>query len=385
MALLQALGLTSTLPQAAGVGGALARSDRSGASPKPEAAGHAATTLVGATGASSASPPAANSSGAPQEAPAARPEFKGYPSTLEKAEKLIGQVKKYGFDEGIHATSMDAADRQDTQEIWCSGLSNWALAEAGFDLDAPIPGRTGFEKKRKVNKKTGQQEWVTVERPVTIRALVEGWSSTFADSKEEAREDGKGDYAEAGLFGATPADDDPRVKGAAGAFVLAGIGKEILDLEDVKPGDFAQTRAVGSPVGHAFQIHACVCEGECLEGPAGAPTGVKDLGGDVIVTDEGTWYGKASFRIDGKTDPLCVGMHKVVKSDWLESNVASRMEDRNDKDGGVQIRHGARFEDPAKGGKRTYIGRLTGSSWTGFSRHDPPLEKPAPAAATVQK
>lgn len=311
-----------------------------------------------------------------------KPEFKGYPSTLERSEALIGQVKRYGMSEGLHATSMDAADRRDTQEIWCSGLSNWALAEAGFDLDAPIPGKTRFEKKKRLNKKTGQEEWVTVERPVTIRDLVEGRSRTFADRKEEAKEGGEseGDYAEPGLFGATPADDDPRVKGAAGAFVLAGIGQEILDLEDVKPGDFAQTRAVGSPVGHAFQIHACLCEGECLEGPAGAPTAVKDLGGEVIVTAEGTWYGKASFRIDGKTDPRHLGMHKVVKSDWLEANGASKMEDKSDKDGGVQIRHGAKFEDPTKGGKRTYIGRLNGSSWTGFSRHDPPLKKPETAA-----
>jgi hypothetical protein len=223
-------------------------------------------------------------------------------------------------------------------------------------------------------------EWVTVEKPMTIRMLVEGGSQTFADTKEEAGAEAP-TYAHAGLFGATAAEDDPRVKGAAGAFVLAGIGKEVLDLEDVKPGDFAQTRAVGAPNGHAFQIHACLCEGECLVGPGNAPTLVKDLGGEVIETDQGTWYAKASFRIDGGTSPLFVGAHTVVKTDWLESNVASKMEDKNDKDGGVQVRHGAKFEDPAKGGKRTYVGRLTGSSWTGYSRADPPLKKPGPAAA----
>jgi hypothetical protein len=276
---------------------------------------------------------------------------------------------------------MDAADRGDVAEIWCSGLSNWALAEAGYDLDAPIPGKTYFEKKKKLNKKTGEEEWVTVEKPVTIRSLVEGYAVNFADTKDEA--EAGGDYAQEGLFGETPADDDPRVKGAAGAFVLAGIGQEILDLEDVKPGDFAQTRQVGAPKGHAFQIHACECEGACLIGAPNGPTLVKDLGGAVVATEQGEWHEKALFRLDGNTDPLCVGAHKVVKCDWLESNVASAMEDKSDKDGGVQIRHGAKFEDPTKGGKRTYVGRLTSSSWAGYSRAEPPLKKPEPLTSPV--
>lgn len=312
----------------------------------------------------------------------AKPEFKGYPSTLQTSEKLIGQVKKYGFDEGSHATSMDSADRGDVREIWCSGLSNWALAEAGYDLDAPIPGKTYFEKKKEKDTETGEEKWVTVEKPVTLRTLVEGYSENLADTEEEA--EAGGNYGQEGLFGATPTDDDARVKGAAGAFVLAGIGKEIADLEDVKPGDFAQTRQVGSGVGHAFQIHACLCEGECLIGPANAPTLVKDLGGQVIATDAGVWHGSASFRIDGATSPLYVGAHKVVKSDWLESNVAKAMEDKSDTDGGVQVRHGAKFDDPAKGGKRTYVGRLTSSSWTGYSRADPPLEKPEPQTSPTE-
>lgn len=307
------------------------------------------------------------------------PAFKGYPATLQNAEKLIGQVKRYGFSEGIHATSMDAADRGDVQEIWCSGLSNWALAEAGFDLDAPLPGKTFFVKQDRKNKKTGKTETVTVEKPLTLRALVEGYATTFADTAEEAGST----YAQAGLFGKTPAEDDPRVKGAPGAFVLAGIGREVLDLEDVKPGDFAQTREVGGPTGHAFQIHACLCEGEVLVGPAHAPVLVKDLGGETVVTAEGTWYAKAQFRLDGNSSPRFVGLHRVVKSDWLESNVASSMEDKSDTDGGVQVRHGRRFEDPTKpGAKRTYVGRLNGSSWAGLSRHAPLLQRPAPAALT---
>ena len=82
-----------------------------------------------------ASPPAPQPPGA-----AGKPEFKGYPSTLARGEKLIAQVKKYGFTEGAHATTLDAADRGDVQEIWCSGLSNWSLAEAGYNLDSrPTP------------------------------------------------------------------------------------------------------------------------------------------------------------------------------------------------------------------------------------------------------
>jgi hypothetical protein len=169
--------------------------------------------------------------------------------------------------------------------------------------------------------------------------------------------------------------------------VLAKIGTEILDLQDVKPGDFAQTRAVGAPDGHAFQIHACTCEGECLIGPSGSPKLLKDLGGEVIATPEGQWYAKASFKIDGATSPLYVGMHTVLNSDWLESNLASKMEDKNDKDGGVQVRHGAAFEDPTKkGAKRTYVGRLSSSSWAGYVRGNAPLKRPGsePAVAAPQ-
>jgi hypothetical protein len=299
-----------------------------------------------------------------------KPEFKGYPPTLEKAEGLIGKVTKYGFSEGSRATSMKASVREGVDEIWCSGLSNWALAEAGYDLDKPIPGKTCFSKDPKTGKVT--------EQPMTLRSLVEGYPENLADTKEEA---GSG-YAQAGLFGKTAAEDDPRVKGAAGAFVLAKIGTEITDLDDVKPGDFAQTRVVGSGEGHAFQIQACQCEGECLVGPGNSPTLLKDLGGDVIDTEGGKWYGKASFRIDGKTSPLYVGAHKVVASDLLESNVAGAMEDKSDKDGGVQIRHGRTVAQCTAGGKRMYVGRLGSSSWAGYSRANSPLKKPEPQAAT---
>ena len=179
----------------------------------------------------------------------------------------------------------------------------------------------------------------------------------------------------------------PARQGCGGRLVLARIGTEVLDLQDVKPGDFAQTRAVGSPKGHAFQIHACTCEGECLIGPSGSPKLLKDLGGEVIARPEGQWYAKASFKIDGSTSPLYVGMHAVVNSDWLESNEPAAMEDKNDKDGGVQVRHGKAFEDPTKpGAKRTYIGRLSTSSWAGYVRGNAPLKRPGtePAVATPQ-
>ena len=265
------------------------------------------------------------------------------------------------------------------EEIWCSGLSNWSLAEAGYNLDQKIDGSSCFIKEQKLDKKTGKMVEVTVSHKPSLRSLIEGGADNLYDSaddappkpktKEEWAAFSRKAYAQPGLFGKTPAEDDPRVKGAAGAFVLAKIGTEILDLQDVKPGDFAQTRAVGAPDGHAFQIHACTCEGECLIGPSGSPKLLKDLGGEVIATPEGQWYSKASFKIDGSTSPLCVGMHTVLNSDWLESNLASAMEDKNDKDGGVQVRHGAAFEDPTKAGaKRTYVGRLSSSSWAGYGR-----------------
>jgi hypothetical protein len=325
---------------------------------------------ISPTAAQTAAPKPADAPPAEQDADGQpKPEFKGYPATLEKAEGLIGKVTKYGFHESGTATSMKASVREGVDEIWCSGLSNWALAEAGYNLDKPIPGKTCFSK----DPKTGKVS----EQPMTLRSLVEGYPENLADTKEEA---GNG-YAQAGLFGKTAAEDDPRVKGAAGAFVLAKIGTEITDLDDVKPGDFAQTRVVGSGEGHAFQIQACHCQGECLVGSGNSPTLVKDLGGDVIDTEEGKWYGKASFRIDGKTSPLYVGAHKVVNSDLLESNIAAAMEDKNDKDGGVQIRHGRTIAQCTAGGKRMYVGRLASSSWAGYSRANAPLKKPETQAA----
>lgn len=325
---------------------------------------------------------------------AGKPEFKGYPSTLARGEKLITQVKKYGFKEGAHATTMDEADRGDVQEIWCSGLSNWSLAEAGYNLDQKIDGSSCFVKEQKLDKKTGKMVEVTVSHKPSLRSLIEGGADNLYDSAADAPPKPKTDeewaafsrkaYAQPGLFGKTPAEDDPRVKGAAGAFVLAKIGTEILDLQDVKPGDFAQTRAVGAPDGHAFQIHACTCEGECLIGSSGSPKLLKDLGGEVIATPQGQWFAKASFKIDGSTSPLNVGMHTVVNSDWLESNLASKMEDKNDKDGGVQVRHGAAFEDPTKSGaKRTYVGRLSSSSWAGYVRGNAPLKRPGSEPAVA--
>ena len=326
-----------------------------------------------------------------------KPEFKGYPSTLSRGEQLITQVKKYGFTEDWHATTMNAADRGDVQEIWCSGLSNWSLAEAGYNLDEKSDAPKCFIKEQKLDKKTGKMVEVTVSHTPSLRSLIEGGADNLYDSaenappkpttKEEWKEFSRKAYAQPGLFGKTPAEDDPRVKGAAGAFVLAKIGTEILDLHDVKPGDFAQTRAVGSPKGHAFQIHACTCEGECLIGASGSPKLLKDLGGEVIATPQGQWYAKASFKIDGSTSPLTVGMHTVVNSDWLESNEPAMMEDKNDKDGGVQVRHGAAFEDPTKpGAKRTYIGRLSSSSWSGYVRGNAPLKRPGaePAQAAPE-
>jgi len=342
-------------------------------------------------------PPATSPPAKQPPAAAGKPEFKGYPSTLARGEKLITQVKKYGFGEGTHATTMDEADRGDVEEIWCSGLSNWSLAEAGYNLDQKIDGSSCFIKEQKLDKKTGKMVEVTVSHKPSLRSLIEGGADNLYDSaddappkpktKEEWAAFSRKAYAQPGLFGKTPAEDDPRVKGAAGAFVLAKIGTEILDLQDVKPGDFAQTRAVGAPDGHAFQIHACTCEGECLIGPSGSPKLLKDLGGEVIATPQGQWYAKASFKIDGSTSPLYVGMHRVVNSDWLESNLASKMEDKNDKDGGVQVRHGAAFDDPTKkGAKRTYVGRLSSSSWAGYVRGNAPLKRPGsePAVAAPQ-
>ncbi len=327
------------------------------------------------------------------------PSFKGYPKGLEAGEKLLTQVKKYGFSEGIHATSSDAADREDTKEIWCSGLSNWSLLESGVDVDQKYAYDTG---KKKKDPKTG--EMVPDTKKMSIRSVVEGGFETFGKGPElepmptskdypdpaelktkiaEAKARNKtaaetamyAAYAQDGLFGNSAAEDDPRVKGAAGAFVIAKIGTEVLDLEDVKPGDYVQTRAVKSPKGHAFQISACHCTGEALIGPGGSPKLVKDLGGERVRTHDGIWYEKAQFMVDGKTDPAFVGKHSVTKTDVLESNVAKAMEDKKKRpDGGVQINHDVGFADPKT--KRTYVGRLSSSSWAGYSRHAPALNRP---------
>lgn len=284
--------------------------------------------------------------------------YKGYPDTLKKAQYLIGQVSKY---DQKHAT-LDDVMSPAVEKLWCSGLSNWSLNEAGYDIMAKHPYQPTDPK---TGKPTGETKSFSIDQ------LVEG--------NVVGKQDPYVAYAQEGMFGESPEKDNLLVKGAVAAFIIAGIGYEIHNLKDVKPGDFIQERDYRSPDGHAFQIYACLCEGEAFIGPSGSPALKADLGGGYIQTAKGVWLAKAQFEINGNTDPAYVGRHEVVKHDRFEANVKGKvMEDAKKKDtGGVQVRHGQTFSAPKKeGGQRTYIGRLNDSSWAGFDPKAPALVRP---------
>ncbi|MFK7930224.1 MAG: hypothetical protein AB8H79_18695 [Myxococcota bacterium] len=293
-------------------------------------------------------------------------------TSLSAGGAYVDQIDRYGFGQDTKLTENGGSARGDMTQIWCSGLSTATLMDMGIDVDAAIDGQSFRERGR--------------DKDLTIRHLIEGMTEPLATTDAHAAtiaavprgEDSYSDYlgrrADAGygaegLFGATPAEDDLRVKGAAGAFVLAGIGTEIAAPTQTRPGDFVQAREVGGKDGHAFQVHSVVAEGSAIFGLPGSPELISamDEGRDV---GGGTQHDFAQFRITQSTNPDTV--LSAQAKDWsvLESNVAgafSGQQRLDNPNGGVVVREDQpipTFETMDADQKRYYIGRLSSSVWS---------------------
>lgn len=286
--------------------------------------------------------------------------------------------------------------------FWCSGLVMWSLVAAGYDLEQPLHTfivvskdqmkfsrqLNGTDKRTKaLAEKAGTKtvdgteilptDWA-IEVRITPHSLIEGMADRVAVMTYVERQGlkdmyvgawrnlpGNGNGFKAGM------EDEPTqsVRGAAGAFVLAGIGTEVPSGQQ-KPGDFAQIRRreknadhVGA--GHAFQVWSVHAKGAAMFGQAGSPE-------PVTGTLEG-WHTDVEFIITKETSPALVGMHTFVREKRLEANIRSTFADKTG-DGGVQI---TKEEDHKEDGfdSQCFYGRLASSPWTGWVAATAPAQE----------
>jgi hypothetical protein len=288
------------------------------------------------------------------------------------------------------------------QVFWCSALSLWTLAAAGFDLGKTIVGADG--KEFTYTELTGKKDKAGKPRyrevPITLKQLVDGEAKaveamSIAEAKgmvksvegelrlgpggsvgELSHEGHSAGYAAEGTAAA--------VKGAAGAFALARIGREVPELEQ-KPGDFAQSRYATKGEGHdtevrqrgwghAWQIWAVRARGAAMFGQPGSP----------VPTNEGLkgWHTGVEFVMDKDTDPSLVGVHNVVKASRIEANKAGAGTLESTKknpsaDGGVQITREVTVPDvdAKKVDYAVFFGRLSTSPWANWK----PASAPSPS------
>jgi hypothetical protein len=290
---------------------------------------------------------------------------------LDAGEKYIDQIDRYGFgDEALLKNG--GLERGEMDEMWCSGLVTATFIDMGIDVDAPIEGETYRENGR--------------DKDLTLRHVVEGMTEPLAETDEHAAaiaavprgNDSYADflgrrsdagYGHEGLFGDTPAEDSLRVKGAAGALVLAGLGEEVPSTHDARPGDLVQSRDVGGDQGHASIVHTVVADGAAVFGLPGSPEliGAKDEGEAV---SGGTLYQEARFTITRQTDPATVRHGHALQWRVLESQEARGIpRDRRAEmpNGGVWVtdhRDVPDLADMEQEEKRWYVGRLSSSPWS---------------------
>lgn len=289
---------------------------------------------------------------------------------LDAGEKYIQQVERYGFGDDSLLKEDGGARRGEMDELWCSGLVTATLLDLGYDVDAPIDGQHFREHGR--------------DKELTIRQIVEGMSEPLAESDAHAKaiadvprgsdsfsdylgRRGDAAYGFDGLFGSTPAGDSLRVKGAAGAVVLAGIGREVASTHDARPGDFVQSREVGGKDGHASIVHSVHAQGTAVFGLPGSPELVE--GSDDGSPFEGGTMHEGTFIITRETDPKTV--FDAFAFEWrvLESQVAKAISPASQKalpNGGVWVSEYGPVPDlkrMAADEKRWYIGRLSSSPW----------------------
>jgi hypothetical protein len=268
----------------------------------------------------------------------------------------------------------------DARIFYCSALSIWTLAAAGYDVTKPLVGADGQP-----------FTWTkgTTEVQVTLKAIIDGEpeaveAMTLAERNRMIDGGSVGRLSGAGhTIGHGPGGAAVAVRGAAGAFRLAGIGTEVSEL-DQKPGDFAQSRrttpkSAGAPLqylgaGHAWQVWQVKARGSAMFGREGSPRALRS---EAL---EG-WHEGVELLIDKDTRPALVGPHTVLTAQRIEANepgAGTLKRSSAGGDGGVQIT----LEQPVPDrglktytGYVVYYGRLGTSPWAGW--------KPATAATAA--
>ncbi|MBP9087316.1 MAG: hypothetical protein KBG15_14430 [Kofleriaceae bacterium] len=288
----------------------------------------------------------------------------------------------------------DLAKGSATQDMfYCSGLSIWTMAAAGYDVNAQLVAADGqpyygdvlaevmvdangkrvFQAKNSVGKKR-----ISVEKVyVTLKKLIDGDPKAIEImTRAQGRTTGGSVGEIMGTGYETEHDGDGlplAAHGAAGAFELAGIGAEVDELQQ-KPGDFAQSRrsnkdAVTKEIkqrgfGHAWQVTETQVFGDAMFGQAGSPVPVAGkLDG---------WHNDVAFTITNDTDPALVGKHVVTHAKRIEAqnkDVVSNKSADSNSDGGVQLTGKHAVPDhglPGYTDYSVYYGRLGESRWYGW-------------------
>lgn len=306
----------------------------------------------------------------------------------------------YKIDEAALAKVQAGDPSADT--FWCSGFMIWTLAAYGMDVNAAILGANGQEY---TYKNPGGKVY-----PITVKRMMDGEPEAVGAMDYAAKAGIQGGYiGQVGVdfsegygsdkFQGDAADHSLAVKGAAGAFVAAGIGTEVPE-RDQRPGDFNQSRYKGpyryydganwvtdtsKPIdyygqGHAWMSGHVVVRGSAWVGLPGSPLV------DGAAATEVAWVEDAALTLCDDTDPALVGVLGPAESaERIEANTAGAGELASKKaggDGGLQVT--GQMEVPAKatGSQKdlvVYTGRLGGSPWASHkpaSRDVPPPGAP---------
>ena len=319
------------------------------------------------------------------------------------------EEKQYAVDLASGAATQDT--------FYCSGLSIWTLAAAGYEMSTRMKGSDGVdiygETTREVDVDDKGKEvrskkqvavgkgTVTDKHYVTFKDLIDGSPQaveimTLAQQKLGGKGGSVGPITGAGYAVEHEGDELPlAARGAAAAFTFAHVGAEVPAGEQ-KPGDFAQSRrrTKGADdkgteeqrghygAGHAWQVWSCDVKGAALFGQPGSP---KPVSGELT-----GWHEDVEYVIAHDTDPATVGAHTVLKAQKLEANWGKSMEDKETDgggardakgnflagDGGVQItgaqstKGEAAATDDSNG---VFYGRLASSPWATWT----PARRPA--------
>jgi hypothetical protein len=279
-----------------------------------------------------------------------------------------------------------ASGRVDVWRFYCSGLSVWTLAAAGYDVTKPLKAPDGKEyrgeifaevpvdaKGKPVDAKVavGKKRVLTKTAYVTLKQLVDG-EKQAVEIMTRAKLENKTTVEIKGTGYLTGEGLPEAGRGAAYAFSAAGIGTEIPQTEQ-KPGDFAQCRHTrkdpnGKQVGagHAWQVAEVTASGRALFGHKHSP---KPVAGNL----EGWHDENVKFTITRETDPRLVGEHTVTAAVRVEAQderaFKNKAADKNN-DGGVQVTTPQPVPDSNPNGYKNYLvfyGRLGTSPWNGWT------------------